>query len=635
MKRDTSNELHFILSFAKEEAIRLGCYTITNDFLFLGILRHADNDAVALISLMGGNLQNIKSELESIIGTNRMINFDESNKVVMSKEIEVTFRNVSVEAGQMGDENPSSVHLLLALLKEQGSAVVHILQRSGITYRSLRDYIKDNSPEEEVKDIDFHLSDEDPVQYGTDANKETDNTSDETPSLDSYGNDLTKAARSGKLDAVVGRDREIERLAQILCRRKKNNPVLIGEPGVGKSAIVEGLAIRISQKMAPRTLLDKRIVSLDMGSLVAGTKYRGQFEERVKSLLEEVKEVGNVILFIDEMHTMVGAGGPAGSLDAANMLKPALARGTLQCIGATTIDEYRRIIEKDGALERRFQKIMVEPTDYRETLSILENIKDRYEEHHNVKYTEEALKACVSLSQRYIPDRFLPDKAIDAMDEAGSRIHLNSLNVPEELVALEKELKSIRDRKRKAAVADDLKVSADLRIVERQKTKQVKEIEKKMMDDENQKPTIVTDENIAEVISMMTNIPVYKIADSESNKIRNMANVLKTKIIGQDAAVDTVVRAIQRGRAGLKDPNKPIGTFIFLGPTGVGKTQLAKKIAEYIFDSPDNIIRLDMSEYMEKFSVSALIGAPPGYVGYDDGGQLTERVRRKPYSLVS
>ena len=452
--------------------------------------------------------------------------------------------------------------------------------------------------------------------------------------LDSFGYDLTKAAMEDKLDPVVGREKEIERLAQILGRRKKNNPVLIGEPGVGKSAIAEGLAIRSAKKNVSRVLLDKRVVSLDIGSIVAGTKYRGQFEERMKAILNELAKNPNIILFIDEMHTLVGAGGAAGSLDAANMLKPALARGEIQCIGATTLDEFRQFIEKDGALERRFQKVIVEATGFEQTLDILQNIKERYQKHHNVVYQDEAILACISLSQRYITDRCLPDKAIDIMDEAGSRVHLKNIKVPKKILTLEKALEIIVAEKQDAVAASDFEKAAMYRDIEKIKRTELEGERVKWQQKQLAAPAQVTAEDVAQVVSMSTNIPVSKIAQSEGNKLATMGNSLKEKISGQDAAVETVTRAIQRNRAGLKDPNKPIGTFLFLGPTGVGKTQLAKVLAQYMFDSPDSIIRIDMSEYMEKHAVSRLIGAPPGYVGYNEGGQLSERVRRKPYSVV-
>ncbi|MGB0980014.1 MAG: ATP-dependent Clp protease ATP-binding subunit, partial [Croceimicrobium sp.] len=455
-----------------------------------------------------------------------------------------------------------------------------------------------------------------------------------TPVLDNFGRDLTKMAEEGKLDPVVGREKEIERVSQILSRRKKNNPLLIGDPGVGKSAIAEGLALRIIKRKVSRVLFDQRVVSLDLASLVAGTKYRGQFEERMKALMNELEKNDDIILFIDELHTIVGAGGATGSLDASNMFKPALARGEIQCIGATTLDEYRQHIEKDGALERRFQKVMVDPTNPEETLQILNNIKDRYEEHHNVNYTEEALKACVSLTARYVTDRHLPDKAIDALDEAGSRVHITSINVPEDVMDLEKRLEEIRDQKIQVVKKQKYEEAARLRDDEKNIENKLQEAQARWEEDVKKNRETVSEDNVAEVVAMMTGIPVQRVAQQESNRLSSMGADMKDQIIGQDDAVDKIVKAIQRNRAGLKDPNKPIGSFIFLGPTGVGKTQLAKELAKTLFDSEDNLIRVDMSEYMEKFAVSRLVGAPPGYVGYEEGGQLTEKVRRKPYSVV-
>ncbi|MFA6713560.1 MAG: ATP-dependent Clp protease ATP-binding subunit, partial [Bacteroidales bacterium] len=513
---------------------------------------------------------------------------------------------------------PNTMHLLLSILKRKNGIVPIFLNNYGISYDSLKKEMKKEVIAEGLKEFIPEIN----------------NEKDETPVLDTYGYDLTKAAYGDKLDPVIGREMEIERLAQILGRRKKNNPVLIGEPGVGKSAIAEGLAIRIAQKKVSRVLLDKKIISLDMGSLVAGTKYRGQFEERIKSLLAEIRQNKDIILFIDELHTLVGAGGAIGSLDAANLLKPALARGEIQCIGATTLDEFREIVEKDGALERRFQKVMVDPTNFEETLKIMEGIKEKYEKYHNVIYTEEAIKACITLSQRYISERCLPDKAIDAMDEAGSSVHMKNVKVPEDIVRIESEMEPIRIEKREAAIKNDFKKSAELYSIEKTKAKELEAIRTSWENSELSQPNIVDKEDIAHVISVITNIPVYKIAETESYRLLKMGDILKTQVIGQNEAVDKIVRAIQRNRAGLKDPNKPIGTFMFLGPTGVGKTQLAKKLAEYLFDSADNLIRIDMSEYMEKFAVSRLIGAPPGYIGYEEGGQLSEKVRRKPYSVV-
>jgi ATP-dependent Clp protease ATP-binding subunit ClpC len=595
--------------------------------LFLGILRDGDNDAIDTIKTFGGNPDNIKAEIESVIGTQQYIPYDKASSVKVSKDIEDVYRNLSTELIECNADTPKMTHLLLAIIKESYNTVTPVLRRYGITHESVRNYVMAGNIEGKATSKDEPAAAKPQPQAAPKPEKKG------TATLDKYGIDLTAEAVSGKLDPVVCREKEVERIFQILCRRKKNNPVLIGDPGVGKSAIVEGLAQDIANKKAPLALLDKRIVSLDMSVIVAGTKYRGQFEERLKAVLDEVKSAGDVILFVDEVHTLVGAGGPAGSLDAANILKPALARGEIQCIGATTLDEYREIIEKDGALERRFQKVIVDKTDFDQTLLILQTLKPKYEAFHNVEYTPEALNACVVLSNRYITDRSQPDKAIDAMDEAAARYSVRKYDsqTSSEMDAVNAKLEKIRQEKRDAANGEDFKKAAELR-----KEEVALENEQQALAapaSEQQRP-VVTEQDIAGVISMMSNVPVSKVSEAETDKLIQMAPRLKTKIIGQDDAVDKVVRAIQRNRAGLRDPNKPIGTFIFLGPTGVGKTQLAKKLAEYMFDSSDNMIRIDMSEYMEKFSVSALIGAPPGYVGYNEGGQLSERVRRKPYSVV-
>jgi ATP-dependent Clp protease ATP-binding subunit ClpC len=624
---DFTKILQKILSYAKEEAARLGNNTVTTDHLFLGILRDGDNDAIDTIKTFGGNPDNIKAEIESVIGTQQYIPYDKASSVKVSKDIEDVYRNLSTELIECNADTPKMTHLLLAIIKESYNTVTPVLRRYGITHESVRNYVMAGNIEGKATSKDEPAAAKPQPQAAPKPEKKG------TATLDKYGIDLTAEAVSGKLDPVVCREKEVERIFQILCRRKKNNPVLIGDPGVGKSAIVEGLAQDIANKKAPLALLDKRIVSLDMSVIVAGTKYRGQFEERLKAVLDEVKSAGDVILFVDEVHTLVGAGGPAGSLDAANILKPALARGEIQCIGATTLDEYREIIEKDGALERRFQKVIVDQTDFDQTLLILQTLKPKYEAFHNVEYTPEALNACVVLSNRYITDRSQPDKAIDAMDEAAARYSVRKYDsqTSSEMDAVNAKLEKIRQEKRDAANGEDFKKAAELR-----KEEVALENEQQALAapaSEQQRP-VVTEQDIAGVISMMSNVPVSKVSEAETDKLIQMAPRLKTKIIGQDDAVDKVVRAIQRNRAGLRDPNKPIGTFIFLGPTGVGKTQLAKKLAEYMFDSSDNMIRIDMSEYMEKFSVSALIGAPPGYVGYNEGGQLSERVRRKPYSVV-
>lgn len=654
MHLQLSNELNDIITYSKEEAMRLGNYTISTDHLLLGMIRHGDNIAADTLLKMGANLSELKAELEARIKGGKSISLDNSGRLTLSKASENALKIMFLEARAMNEIKPGPEHLLLAIFRVQDSAAIEILESGGVNYETIRKKLTGDTtaPEENNQlrsdpppgantqmrknDMGEYNNEEFEEEAGNQApvKREKKSGSSSTPVLDSFGYDLTKAAAEDKLDPVVGRDKEIERLAQILGRRKKNNPVLIGDPGVGKSAIAEGLAIRIAQKKVSRVLINKKIISLDIGSIVAGTKYRGQFEERMKAVLNEANRNPDIILFIDEMHTLVGAGGAAGSLDASNMLKPALARGEIQCIGATTLDEFRQFVEKDGALERRFQKILVEPTDFTQTLEILENIKERYEKHHNVLYTKESLKACIRLSDRYITDRFLPDKAIDIMDEAGSRVHLKNLKIPRKILELEKALEVIRKEKQQAVVASDFENAAMYRDVERLKNEELAAEQAKWEKKQIETPDKVDTEDIAAVLSMSTHIPVSRIAETEGHRLMNMGKILREQIIGQDEAVEKVTRAIQRNRAGLKDPNKPIGTFIFLGPTGVGKTQLAKVLAQYLFDSPDSLIRIDMSEFMEKHAVSRLIGAPPGYVGYNEGGQLSERVRRKPYSVV-
>ena len=553
-------------------------------------------------------------------------------------------------APHAGSKETDTEHILLALLKKKETLIFDILTQFQLDYSSAFMYIKsiiDNRLEEDkdktdspsagpnfTDDDDDDMSDKSFTPGGQGTSSQAKSTSSDTPVLDNFGTDITRAAIEGRLDPVVGRDNEIERIAQILSRRKKNNPVLIGDPGVGKSAIVDGLALRINQKKVSRAMFDKRVIALDMASIVAGTKYRGQFEERIKAILNEISNNPNIILFIDEIHTIVGAGGAAGSLDAANMLKPALARGEIQCIGATTLDEYRKNIEKDGALERRFQKVIVDPTTTEETLQILHNIKERYEDHHNVKYTDEAIEACVKLTDRYVSDRTFPDKAIDALDEAGSRVHISNIVIPETIERLEEELKEVEQQKTDAVKAQKYELAASFRDKQRQLLLALEAEEERWQKEIKEKPEMVDEDKIAEVVAMISGVPVQRIAQAEGQRLLQMKELLKSKVIGQDEAVDKIVRAIQRNRVGLKDPNKPIGTFMFLGPTGVGKTHLAKKLAQFLFDSTENLIRIDMSEYMEKFNVSRLVGAPPGYVGYEEGGQLTEKVRRRPYSVV-
>ncbi|MFA7049481.1 MAG: ATP-dependent Clp protease ATP-binding subunit, partial [Bacteroidales bacterium] len=649
-------ELNQILSFAREEAMRLGSYTITGDHIFLAIIRHQENQAYGILTMLDLLLWQMKNLIESKEMGRTMISPDQADKLTLSEHAEKCLKAMYLEASKLGQTTPNSLHLLLAMLALDSGIGVYWLRTKGVTDQTLRAYLKGELPlvvkgsqrrrtaqrREAIKNMEEQMENNlnrpDNLNRPKKATKEaSEKDPSATPMLDMYALDLTEEARSGRLDPVVRREKEIDRLAQILGRRKKNNPVLIGEPGVGKSAIVEGLANRIARRKGSPTLQGKKILSLDIGSVVAGTKYRGQFEERMKTLLAEIKKNPDIILFIDEIHTLIGAGatgGGGGSLDAANMLKPALARGEIQCIGSSTLDEYREYIEKDGALERRFQKVIVEPTKYNDTLEILRSIRPKYEEHHLVHYTPQALEACVRLSQRYITDRCLPDKAIDVMDEAGSHVRISHLQLPQELVKLEEEMDSIMMQKREAVDNQEYKKATALREREKELEIRLKEGRDKWYESQKEHKKEVTADTIAEVVSMITSVPVSRVSESETQRLMNMTEMLKKKLIGQDSAIDAMVRAIHRNRAGLKDPNKPIGTFIFLGPTGVGKTHLAKLIAEYMFDSADNLVRIDMSEYMEKYAVSRLIGAPPGYVGYDEGGQLTERIRRKPYTVV-
>ncbi|MDR3226345.1 MAG: ATP-dependent Clp protease ATP-binding subunit [Prevotellaceae bacterium] len=660
-----TDELNVIFNLSREEAIRLGNVAIGVEHLFLGILRHKNNAAVDIISYFGADLKQLKYDIENIVKNDLPLSPNNKN-IYLTEDADRALNRTFLESHSMqhtGKEN--AAHLLIAIFNVSHNSVQIELSKLNIDSNMIKAKLcnkpipkfgldDDNANDENLDFLDNYLKnftdDNDDDDDDKDSenkslqNKSADSDSDNsdfyktdknnTPVLDNFGYDLTKAARENKLDPIVGRTKEIERLAQILSRRKKNNPVLIGEPGVGKSAIAEGLAIQITERKVSRLLQNKRVIQLDLASIVAGTKYRGQFEERLKSILNEMKRVNNIILFIDEIHTLVGAGSPAGTLDAANMLKPALARGEIQCIGATTLDEFRTSIESDGALERRFQKIIVEPTTADETINILNNIKPKYEQHHKVIYTPEAIKACVFLTQRYVSDRCLPDKAIDALDEAGARVHVANVSTPKKVTDLEKKIETIKDKKANAIAEKKYDEAKKLRNDEETILKQINsEIETWEKENDINKP-LVDEHKVAEVVSMMTNVPVQKIAQNESQQLIKMANELKGKVIGQDEAISKITKAIQRNRAGLKDPNRPIGTFIFLGPTGVGKTQLAKVIAQYLFGSDDNLIRIDMSEYMEKFAVSRLIGAPPGYVGYGEGGQLTELVRRRPYSVV-
>lgn len=645
-----SEDLKKVFELSHSEAVRHNNEVLTPAHLMLAMTADTDSRVVSLMEKVanGVSVYQLHQQLDDSL-------YDSSSDLATAPSVsDLVNRLVKLsvlEARMLKSEIVDVEHLMLALFHNsevQSMDFMKPFRQSGLSYESLYRLIADvsNAPRMGADTTPDGELDEDEEETNASSGShasspsrpsggaKTTSGSGDTPTLDKYGNDMTRAAEEGRLDPVVGREVEIERLAQILSRRKKNNPVLIGEPGVGKSAIVEGLALRIVQRKVSRILFDKRVISLDMASLVAGTKYRGQFEERIKAILNELTKNPNVILFIDELHTIVGAGNPTGSMDAANLLKPALARGEIQCIGATTLDEYRKNIEKDGALERRFQKVMVEPTTAEETLTILHNVKDKYEVHHNVSYTEDALKSCVTLTERYMSDRNFPDKAIDALDEAGSRVHISNIVVPEKIESLEKEVQEANDSKLKAARAQNFESAAAFRD-KAQRLKEELDAEKQKWEKELEDNRVtVTEDNVAEVVAMMTGVPVQRIAQAEGNRLRAMAPELKSVIIGQDQAIDKIVKAIRRNRAGLKDPNKPIGTFMFLGPTGVGKTHLAKKLAEYLFDSADTLIRIDMSEYMEKFTVSRLVGAPPGYVGYEEGGQLTEKVRRRPYSVV-
>ena len=643
MEYRLSDKLNTILSLSKEEAERLTSPEVNAEHLLLGILRDGQNKAVELLSRMGVDLAELRARLESVqVATDTVSDKVPIEKIALSVAVTRLLRISMLEARLQKKEEVEAEHLLLAIARDRTSSTANILSQYDVDYRGLLAQLNGTGTEIQMgMGLDSDEDDEDDELLPSDSGKQkpsrtatTSKSGSNTPVLDSFSTDMTQAALDGKLDPVVGREREIERLAQILTRRKKNNPILIGEPGVGKSAIVEGLSQRIVQRKVSRMLFGKRILALDMAAVVAGTKYRGQFEERLRSIIQELKKNPDIILFIDEVHTIIGAGSAPGSMDAANMLKPALSRGEVQCIGATTVDEYRKSIEKDGALERRFQKILVEPTTADETLQILENIKDRYEDHHNVTYTADALKACVTLAQRYITDRSFPDKAIDVMDEAGSRTHLSNLSVPKEIEDKEHQIDFTRAGKNDAVNRQDFELAARFRDQEKELEAELEQMRKEWEKSLKSHREIVDEENIATVVSMMSGIPVQKIAREEGERLKGLAPALKSKVIAQDSAIDLLARAIRRSRVGLKNPNKPIGSFLFLGPTGVGKTLLAKELAEQMFGTSDALIRVDMSEFMEKFAVSRLVGAPPGYVGYEDGGQLTEKVRRKPYSIV-
>ena len=637
MNGQYSQKLSDILVYSREEAGRLHCDYIGPEHLLLALLRDGDNMAVGLLNKLHANLRTIKSEIENDIERTNTFN-DTAQSLDLNSIANKIMRLALLEA-RMLKKSPADVeHLLLAILKENHNMAADVLSRNEVNYGKVMDLLSIKSDYSNGDFMDEDEDDEFPTENKANthstATKQQPKTSSDTPVIDNFGVDMTKAAAEGKLDPVIGREKEIERIAQILSRRKKNNPVLIGEPGVGKSAIVEGLALRIVQKKVSRILFDKRVVMLDMASVVAGTKYRGQFEERLRSILNELQKNPNIILFIDEIHTIVGAGSAAGSMDAANMLKPALARGEIQCIGATTLDEYRKTIEKDGALERRFQKVLVEAPDAEETIHILKNIKDRYEDHHNVRYTDEAIEACVKLSERYITDRCFPDKAIDVMDEAGSRVHLTNIQVPQEIENQEARIADAHNQKNLAVKNQDYELAADYRDQERRLENELAEMKRNWEAGLKEHRESVDEAQITEVVSMISGIPVQRMAQSEGVRMRGMREALNRSVIAQETAINKLVKAIQRNRLGLKDPNRPIGTFMFLGPTGIGKTLLAKELARHMFGSTDALIRMDMSEFMEKHTVSRLVGAPPGYVGYEEGGQLTERVRRRPYSII-
>lgn len=648
MSNEFTQQVSDIVVYGKEEANRLQNDHIEPEHLLLGILRDGECKAAEVLKSFYLDLKGIKNELETQLREKSILE-NYSQDISFSEEASKILTLSKLEARLMNDEKVDTPHILLAIMRDNQNNAYKILEKNDVTYEKIIDRLKqeeapfdglDFNDDEEEEGIGRRgNADKNNDGFGSSANRQTTQTEQKqadggTPYLDNYGIDLTKAAEGGKLDPVVGREKEIERIAQILSRRKKNNPILIGEPGVGKSAIAEGLALRIVEKRVSRALFGKRVISLDMTAVVAGTKYRGQFEERIRAILTEVKKHPDVILFIDEIHTIVGAGSAAGSMDAANMLKPALARGEIQCIGATTLDEYRKNIEKDGALERRFQKVLVGPTSPEETLQILRNIKDKYEEHHNVTYTDEALEACVRLTDRYVTDRYFPDKAIDAMDEAGSRIHLTHISVPQEIEEQERLIEEAQQHKNEAIRLQNFELAASFRDRENQYTEQLERLKNEWKEKLKDNRETVDAPQIEEVVSMISGVPVQRMAQAEGVRLKGMKQALLSKVIGQDKAVETLVRSIQRSRVGLKDPNKPIGTFLFLGPTGVGKTHLAKELAKNMFGTTDAIIRIDMSEYMEKFTVSRLIGAPPGYVGYEEGGQLTEKVRRHPYSIV-
>lgn len=637
MDLNFSSKIREVLTISRQEATRLGNPFLAPEHLMLGLLSDPESQAGKILNKLNVDFEHVRQSIEKRVKERTPINHND--EVPLLKTTEQILKLVHLEARALKNPKVNTLHLLLALLKDSGSTISEIMKDNNVQYDQLKSIAdqgfpqgKAQMPDDDDADSPFSSQGGGGGQEG--GGKPGGKPGSETPVLDNFGIDITRAAEEGRLDPIVGREREIERLAQILSRRKKNNPVLIGEPGVGKSAIAEGLALRIIDKKVSRVLFEKRVVTLDLASIVAGTKYRGQFEERIKAILNELSKNPNIILFIDEIHTIVGAGGATGSLDAANMLKPALARGEIQCIGATTLDEYRQHIEKDGALERRFQKVMIEPTTVDETVEILNNIKEKYEDHHNVYFTPEAVDACVKLTERYISDRHLPDKAIDALDEAGSRVHISNIVVPETILELEQKIEETKENKIKAVKAQNFELAASFRDKEKTFLDELEASKSKWEEELQKNREIVDAERVAEVVAMMTGIPVQRVAQAEGSRLLQMGEQLKGKVVGQDDAIVKIVKAIQRNRAGLKDPNRPIGSFVFLGPTGVGKTHLAKILAQYLFDTTEALIRIDMSEYMEKFSLSRLVGAPPGYIGYEEGGQLTEKVRRRPYSVV-
>src|SRR5690554_1804979 len=646
MEDNFSPRVKDVIAYSKEEALRLGHDFIGTEHLMLGLLRDGNGKAVTILNSLAVDLNHLRRKVEILSPANSGVTTITNDKknLHLTRQAERALKTTFLEAKLFQSTSINTAHLLLCILRNENDPTTKLLNKMKIDYDAVKDQFKlmitneddfiDTPPSNALPNEDDFSPGEGGKENLYSGGAAKSNKKSKTPVLDNFGRDLTALAEEGKLDPVVGRENEIQRVSQVLSRRKKNNPLLIGEPGVGKSAIAEGLALRIIQRKVSRILYDKRVVTLDLASLVAGTKYRGQFEERMKAVMNELEKNEDIILFIDEIHTIVGAGGATGSLDASNMFKPALARGEIQCIGATTLDEYRQYIEKDGALERRFQKVIIEPTTVEETVEILQNIKDKYEAHHNVAYTDEAILACVSLTNRYMTERFLPDKAIDALDEAGSRVHITNINVPQKILQIEKQLEEVRELKNSVVKKQKYEEAAKLRDDEKNLEKQLADEQAAWEAESKLHKVAVTEEDVAEVVSMMTGVPVNRIAQAESSKLAALPDQIKGKVIGQDEAVTKVVKAFQRNRAGLKDPNKPIGSFIFLGQTGVGKTQLAKVLAKQLFDSESALVRIDMSEYMEKFAISRLVGAPPGYVGYEEGGQLTEKIRRKPYAVV-